>query len=82
VNLRYTLPALADLEDVLDYIARHSPQGARRVQVRIKAVIDLLPRYPGIGTRTDDPAIRHSTPRPLCHCEPQAKQSPEECARY
>ena len=32
VKLRYTLPALADLNLVLDYIAAHSPHGARRVQ--------------------------------------------------
>jgi hypothetical protein len=27
---------------ILDYIAAHSPQGARRVQARIQALIDLL----------------------------------------
>ena len=42
VKLRYTLPALADLGAILDYIAAHSPQGARRVQARIQALIDLL----------------------------------------
>ena len=42
VKLRYTLPALADLNAVLDYIVAHSPQGARRVQARIQAIIDLL----------------------------------------
>jgi toxin ParE1/3/4 len=36
VKLRYTLPALADLSAILDYIAANSPQGARRVQVRIQ----------------------------------------------
>jgi toxin ParE1/3/4 len=64
VKLRYTLPALADLNSVLDYIAAHSPQGARRVQARIQAIIDLLLLYPGIGTRTDDPAIRRMTALP------------------
>jgi DNA invertase Pin-like site-specific DNA recombinase len=42
VRLRYTLPALADLSAILDYIAVHSPQGARRVQARIQALTDLL----------------------------------------
>jgi toxin ParE1/3/4 len=55
VKLCYTLPALAGLNSVLDYIAAHSPQGARRVQARIQAIIDLLLWYPGIGTRTNDP---------------------------
>jgi plasmid stabilization system protein ParE len=64
VKLRYTLPALADLNSVLDYIAAHSPQGARRVQARIQALIDVLLLYPGIGTRTDDPTIPRMTALP------------------
>ena len=39
MKLRYTLPALADLSSVLDYIAAHSPQGASRVQARIQTII-------------------------------------------
>ncbi len=63
-RLRYTRPALADLEAVLDYIAARSPQGARRVQARIQGVIDLLTQHPFIGTRTNDPAIRRMTTSP------------------
>jgi len=38
---------------MLDYIAAHSPQGARRVQARIQAVTDLLLLIPiSAGTRT------------------------------
>lgn len=58
MRLRYTLPALADLGAILDYIAAHSPQGARRVQARIQILTDLLLQHPYIGRRTDDPAIR------------------------
>jgi plasmid stabilization system protein ParE len=58
VKLRYTLPALADLSSILDYVATHSPQGAKRVEARIQAIIDLLLAYPNIGVRTDDPVIR------------------------
>jgi toxin ParE1/3/4 len=54
VKLRYTLPALADLSSILNYIAAHSPQGAKHVQ----AIIDLLSLHPDIGTHTDNPAIR------------------------
>ena len=49
---------------VLDYIAAHSPAGARRVQARIQAIIDLLLLYPAMGTRTDHPAIRRMTALP------------------
>jgi toxin ParE1/3/4 len=64
VKVRYTLPALADLESILDYIAVHSPQGAKRVQARIKAIVDLLLVHPGIGVRTNDPSIRRLTTKP------------------
>jgi plasmid stabilization system protein ParE len=46
VKLRYTLPALADLNEVLDHIEAHSPQGARCVQPHIQGVIDLLLPHP------------------------------------
>jgi len=42
VKLRYTLPALAELNSILDYIAAHSPRGAKRVQRRLQSIIDLL----------------------------------------
>jgi toxin ParE1/3/4 len=66
VRLRYTLPALDDLNAILDFIARQSPQGARRVQARIQAVIDLLLLRPHIGRRTNDPTVRRiaATPYP------------------
>jgi plasmid stabilization system protein ParE len=64
VKLRYTLPALADLDEVLAYVAAKSPQGAIRIQARIKAVIELLLDYPLVGTKTDDPAIRRMTTSP------------------
>jgi plasmid stabilization system protein ParE len=64
VRLRYTLPALADLASILDYIAAHSPQGAKRVQARIQTTIDLILLYPHIGVRTDEPAIRRVTTTP------------------
>jgi toxin ParE1/3/4 len=64
VRLRYTRPALADLDEVLEYIATHSPRGARRVQARIQTVIDLLLLHPHIGTRTNDPTIRRMTTSP------------------
>jgi toxin ParE1/3/4 len=64
VKLRYTLPALADLIAVLDYIAVYSPQGAKRVQARIQTIINLLPVHPHIGIRTDDPIIRRLTTAP------------------
>lgn len=64
VRLRYTLPALVELDAILEYIEAHSSQGARRVQARIKALVDLLLLHPHIGVRTDDPTIRRLTVSP------------------
>lgn len=66
MKLRYTLPALADLNAVLGYIADRSPQGAKRIQARIQAVTELLLLHPHIGRRTNDPTIRRmvTTPYP------------------
>ena len=66
MKVRYTLPALADLDEILNYLAPRSPRGAARVQGRIKTFVDLLPSHPFIGGRTDDPTIRRLvvTPHP------------------
>jgi toxin ParE1/3/4 len=68
VKLRYTAPALADLASILDTISAHSPQGATRVQKRIRDIINLLLAYPDIGIRTDDPTIRRLTTPPYPYC--------------
>jgi len=54
MRLRYTLPALADLAAILDYVGDRSPQGAARIHTRIRAVTELLLRYPLAGSVTDD----------------------------
>lgn len=46
MKLRYTLPALADLDSILTYVAEAAPQGAARVQKRIQHVINLLLAHP------------------------------------
>lgn len=58
MRLRYTRPALADLDAILDYIAARSPQGAGRVHARIESAINLLLTQPRIGAKTEDPTIR------------------------
>ena len=64
MRLRYTHPALADLDAILEYIAIHSPRGATRVRSRIRVIIDLLLSHPHIGTQTDDPTIRRVNTSP------------------
>jgi toxin ParE1/3/4 len=66
MRLRYTLPALADLKSILDYIADRSPQGAAHIHTRIRAVTELILQYPLAGAVTDDSTIRRvaTTPYP------------------
>lgn len=52
MRIRYTLPAAADLDNVLEYLRTLSPQGARRVGARIKAVEKLLAEFPQAGSPT------------------------------
>lgn len=64
MRLRYTRPALADLDAILDYVAARSPQGAGRVHARIESAINLLLSHPRIGASTEDPAIRRISVSP------------------
>lgn len=64
MRLRYTRLALNDLEELGEYIGPRSPLGLRRVQRRIKTLIENLPAHPYVGKLTDDPAIRRLTASP------------------
>jgi plasmid stabilization system protein ParE len=64
MRLRHTRPALADLASILDCIAVRSPRGAARIHARIRAITDLLLKYPLAGALTDDPTIRCITTTP------------------
>jgi toxin ParE1/3/4 len=58
VKLRYTPRGAAELDEALAYIAKRSPQGGRRVQVRIQAVISLLLQHPYAGQLTSKSGLR------------------------
>jgi toxin ParE1/3/4 len=58
LNLRYTPKALAELADILAYVAERSPQGARKVQARIQAITALLVQYPHCGQLTSESGLR------------------------
>ncbi|HZV20548.1 MAG TPA: type II toxin-antitoxin system RelE/ParE family toxin [Hyphomicrobiales bacterium] len=64
MRIRYTPSSLAELDDILDYIAERSPQGARKVQARIKQIINLIALHPLIGRITDDAEVRRITTSP------------------
>jgi toxin ParE1/3/4 len=58
LKLRYTPKALAELDDILTYIAERSPQGARNVQARIRAITTLLLQHPLSGQLTSESGLR------------------------
>jgi plasmid stabilization system protein ParE len=64
VRLRYTLQAAAELDEVLTYIATRSPQGARRVQLRMQVIIDLLLQHPHAGQLTSKGPLRRMVASP------------------
>jgi toxin ParE1/3/4 len=57
MRLRYTRPALADLDNILQYIAVQSPHHAVRAYSRIQAILDLLLTYPNIGATLPYPYL-------------------------
>ena len=58
MKLRYTLRGAAELDKVLVTIEERSPQGARHVQARIQAIINLLLQYPHAGQPTSKGRLR------------------------
>jgi toxin ParE1/3/4 len=64
VRLRYTPRALAELDEVLASIAERSPQGARRVHERIRAVTNLLLQHPRAGRATSLARLRRFVTSP------------------
>jgi plasmid stabilization system protein ParE len=64
VKLRYTLRAATELDEILTYISERSPQGARRVQTRIQAIINLLLHRPFAGQLTSKGRLRRIVASP------------------
>jgi plasmid stabilization system protein ParE len=64
LKLRYTPTALAELDEILTYLAKRSPQGARNVQRRIQTVVGLIAEHPGLGRRTSRPNLRRMVALP------------------
>ena len=58
MKLRYTIRAAAELDEILTSIDKQSPQGARHVKKRLRAVIDLLLQYPESGRLTSKGSLR------------------------
>ena len=58
MRLRFSPQAYADIADIHEYIAQHSPQAATAVAAQIRTTSLLLARYPALGHKTDIPDVR------------------------
>lgn len=64
MRLRFTGQAAKELDQVLFYIGKRSPEGAGRVRARIQAVADLTASYPESGQLTSTPGLRRVVVHP------------------
>jgi len=64
VKLSFAPKALAELDDILAYIAERSPSGARNVRNRIQAITGLLEQFPMSGQLSSESGLRRITTPP------------------
>jgi len=58
VKILWSPTAISDLESIRDYIAKDSPQAARKVAVRIREAADRLATFPLSGRTGRVPGTR------------------------
>ena len=58
MRLRFSPQAYADIDDIHEYVAQHSPRAATAVVGQIRITSLLLARYPSLGRETDVPGVR------------------------
>jgi toxin ParE1/3/4 len=58
VKVRYTRRALSQLEKILRHIRGESPAGAQSVELRLRAVVNLLESHPFLGRQMQEAGVR------------------------
>ncbi|MBR1120373.1 type II toxin-antitoxin system RelE/ParE family toxin [Bradyrhizobium lablabi] len=58
MRLRFSPRAYADIADIHEYIAEHSPRAATAVAAQIRLTSELLARHPALGRDTDIYGVR------------------------
>lgn len=58
MKVRYTVPAIIALDEILGALAAVSPSGSRRVAEQIKSAERLLEQFPQAGSPTRLPWLR------------------------
>jgi toxin ParE1/3/4 len=57
MRVQYTATALAEIEDILSYIAKDNPLAAHEVIVVLRTAIDRLAHFPRMAIETDVPGV-------------------------
>ena len=58
MNVRYTDTALAEINDILSYIAKDNPPASDEVRAIMRATITRLADFPRLAIETDVPDVR------------------------
>lgn len=58
MRVRYTKSALAEIGEILSYIAKDNPLAADEVAAVLGATVRRLSQYPRLAIETDDPEVR------------------------
>jgi len=64
VKIKFTPPALADVDQILEFLQTESAEAADRLQSRLRAVIDGLSEFPRSGRRTNLRHVRYANTHP------------------
>ncbi len=58
MQIRYTLKAVHNLEEIADYLVQRNPQAARRVRTKIEEALDILVQFPDSGKEQTTANVR------------------------
>lgn len=58
MKVRYALQAQHDIASIYNHISLDNPIAAQRVEDRIRAAIDMLETFPGLGVTTNEEDVR------------------------
>jgi toxin ParE1/3/4 len=61
MRVRYTLRALADLEQIYEYFQKRHPAAAQSLKSTIERQIGWLTNFPHMAPATDEPGVRELT---------------------
>jgi Plasmid stabilization system protein len=58
MKVRYRARALEDIDDIYEWLARHSSNVAVKVEAALMAATEWLGKHPELGTMTDEANVR------------------------